>query len=195
MYSQSEEEKYILEFFKDKKPGRLLEIGAYHPTVFSNSRALIELGWSGVLVEPSPKCFPTLADFYKDNENIYTVQVAIGLWDGKLKFYDSAGANATAYEEHYAKWKAVQLDYVETTLDCVSWNTFYNNFPGPYDFISIDCEGMDWDILQQIDLNQTNTKLVCIEYGYNKDIISAYLQHYNFELLFMNGENFLAGRD
>lgn len=33
---------------------RLLDIGAWHPTDKSNSRALIELGWQAVLIEPTP---------------------------------------------------------------------------------------------------------------------------------------------
>jgi hypothetical protein len=34
--------------------GTVLEIGAWHPTDKSNSRALIERGWSATLIEPSP---------------------------------------------------------------------------------------------------------------------------------------------
>ena len=57
MYSQRDEEKYILEAFDGKTDGRFLDIGAWHPTVFSNTRALIEMGWSGVMIEPSPGPF------------------------------------------------------------------------------------------------------------------------------------------
>lgn len=195
MYSQSDEEKYILDFFKDKPVGRLLDIGAYHPTVFSNSRALIELGWSAILVEPSPKCFKNLSSFYKDSEKVYTVQVAIGTWDGKLKFYDSAGANATADEKHYKLWKPLQLDYEEIEIDCVSWSTFYGNFPGIYDFISIDCEGMDWSILKQINLTETGTSLICIEYTYHQDKILSYLNNEGFtNFIHHNGENIIVSR-
>ena len=42
---------------------QFLEIGAYHPEEFSNTRALVELGWGGVYVEPSPKCFKTFETF------------------------------------------------------------------------------------------------------------------------------------
>jgi FkbM family methyltransferase len=194
MYTQGEEEQYILEFFGDKK-GRVLEIGAYHPTVFSNSRALIERGWEAVLVEPSPKCFKFLSDFYENDDKVQTVQIAIGSKNGKLVFYDSGGANATGHIRHYNRWKDIQLDYEETLVDCVTWRTFYNSFPGVYEFISIDCEGMDWEVLQQIDLDETGTDLVCIEYGWNTKEIKEYLLKSGFsKIFFMSGENLIVGR-
>jgi len=195
MYSQSEEEKYILEFFKDKPAGRLLEIGAYHPTVFSNSRALLELGWNGILIEPSPKCFGALEEFYKDSSTVDIVNVAIGSYDGKLKFHDSGGANATAIEEHYTKWKSVQLDYEDVEVDCVTWDTFYRNFPGIYNFVSIDAEGMDYLILRQMNLTEMRTDLVCVEYTYYKQEIFDFLNNSGLtKLLHYNGENIIMGR-
>jgi len=195
MYSQSEEEKHILEFFKDKPAGRLLEIGAYHPTVFSNSRALIEVGWGGLLVEPSPKCFSGLEEFYKDSDVVDVVNVAIGSYDGKLKFHDSGGANATAIEEHYKLWKDVQLDYEDVEVDCVTWDTFYRNFPGIYNFVSIDAEGMDYLILRQMNLTEMRTDLVCVEYTYYKQEIFDFLNNSGLtKLLHYNGENIIMGR-
>lgn len=53
MYSQNQEEKYILNHFKDKQ-GTFLDLGAYNGKELSNSRALVELGWAGCCVEPHP---------------------------------------------------------------------------------------------------------------------------------------------
>lgn len=195
MYSQSEEEKYILEFFKGKPAGRLLEIGAYHPTVFSNSRALIELGWSGVLVEPSPKCFKAIAEFYEDSSIVEVVNVAIGEDNSELPFYDSAGAVGTALEQHYKAWEKVQLDYEKILVNCVSWLTFYQNFPGIFDFVSIDTEGMDYTILNQMDLEVMETKLLCVEYSYNNNKIFDYLMMHGFQnIIYKNNENIIVSK-
>ena len=193
-YGQQEEDRYLLSFFGDKI-GRLLDIGAYHPEVFSNSRNLILKGWDAVLVEPSPQCFKNIEEFYKDTESVETVQVAIGSYDGKLKFHDSGGAIATAHQGHYDRWKHYETGYTDITVDCVTWRTFYNSFPGIYDFINIDCEGMDWEVLQQIDLDETGTDLVCIEYGWNTKEIKEYLLKSGFsKIFFMSGENLIVGR-
>lgn len=200
-YSQNEEETVILDFFKNQAKafegvgkGRVLEIGAYHPLIFSNSRRLIELGWEAVLVEASPKCFTAFETEYKNNPKVKLVNKAIGATTKKLKFYDSAGAVGTAFDVHYNKWKELQLDYEEITVDCVSWKDFYAEYPGKYDFISIDTEGMDYEILNQIDLHETETKLICVEYTYANIGIEMYLKHYGFKTLFVNTENIIAWR-
>ena len=58
-YSQYDEQQYILAALEGE-PGRFLDIGGYHPTDKSNTRALVELGWSGVIIEPSPGPFINL---------------------------------------------------------------------------------------------------------------------------------------
>lgn len=194
MFSQREEEKYILEFFGDRI-GRVLDIGAYHPEFFSNSRALIDKGWNAVLVEPSPKCHYNLRDYYKDNNKVEIVPYAIGPINGPMKFYDSAGAVATALESHYKVWKDRQLDYEEIQVACMTWQKFYSLFPGKYEFISIDAEGMDYSILSQMDLNVMETELLCIEYTYNTSEIITYLTKSGFtNLIYKTGENIMVGR-
>lgn len=58
-YSQYEEEQHILKALGGRV-GTFMDIGAYHPMTFSNTRALFERGWSGVMVEPSPGPFMNL---------------------------------------------------------------------------------------------------------------------------------------
>ena len=61
MYSQYLEEQLILQAFETPSDAPVfLDIGAWHPTIFSNTRALIERGWAGVIVEPSPGPFINL---------------------------------------------------------------------------------------------------------------------------------------
>lgn len=56
-YSQFEEQDAILQAFAGKTDGRFLDLGAWDPITFSNTRALVGLGWSGVMIEPSPGPF------------------------------------------------------------------------------------------------------------------------------------------
>jgi Methyltransferase FkbM domain len=61
-YSQFDEQEHILQALRDVvhadgSPFRFLDIGAWDPITFSNTRALVELGWSGVMIEPAPGPF------------------------------------------------------------------------------------------------------------------------------------------
>ncbi len=61
-YSQSGEDVYIYErYFKDKKNGVFLELGAMNGVIYSNTKFFEDtLHWSGVLIEPHPGMFRTL---------------------------------------------------------------------------------------------------------------------------------------
>ncbi len=56
-YTQNNEEQIFIDYFKNQNPSELcvLDIGANDGKTFSNSLRLIELGWSAILIEPSPK--------------------------------------------------------------------------------------------------------------------------------------------
>ena len=194
MYSQNKEELYILDFFKDKI-GTFLDIGAYDGVTFSNTRQLVLNGWKGVCVEPSKLVFPKLVELYKDSEQVEVVNVAIAQYNGSLSFWDSAGAVATSYQEHYDKWKNDQKDFELIEVPCVTFTSFYKSFPYKYDFINIDAEGLDARILTQIDLNKTATSLICIEYTYESNKIMDYLDSFGFKnVLYTNGENIVISR-
>ena len=77
-FSQSDEEKYIVEYFNGKT-GRFLDIGAYDGKAFSNTYKLGLLGWSGVLVEPAPKVFHSLINNLSENKKMTLVNTAITL--------------------------------------------------------------------------------------------------------------------
>lgn len=52
-YAQCGEDLIALELLKDIKKGTYLEIGAYHPKVFSNTYLFYKKGWRGTVVEPN----------------------------------------------------------------------------------------------------------------------------------------------
>ena len=78
LYSQNNEQTYILEAFAEKSDGRFLDIGAYDAKLLSNTRALYERGWSGVMVEPSPGPMKVPDDRLRSVLGITTVAVKHG---------------------------------------------------------------------------------------------------------------------
>lgn len=201
MYTQNKEQEYILEFFKDFK-GTLLDVGANNGITFSNSLALIELGWSGTLVEPSPSTFEKLKELHKDNEKIACLNVAIGEEVGKMKFYESGhhlkdksdyALLSTLDVNETLKWRKAGIEFKEIEVDVVPFHHLVNL---DFDFITIDAEGFDIQILKQIDL--THTKLLCIEWNSiiaNKLVILEYCSQFGMnKIIYESGENLLICR-
>lgn len=185
-YSQNKEDLIILDYFNSIgiKDGVLLELGANNGIDLSNSKLLIDNGWSGVLVEPS-SIFKDLNKLYLSNMNVQCFKVAIGSKDGKMKFYES-GAHvpngkdkalvSTLDAKEMKRWDKVR--FTEYDVDVVSFKTFLSNFTTPkFDFISVDCEGFDKIILKQIDLTALNCKCLIIEHNGDLNLIKFYTSY------------------
>src|SRR5262249_30227089 len=104
MYSQNDEESIITGYFGGRA-GNLLDIGAYDGVSFSNSRRLIELGWSGALVEPLPHAAGLCRALYRDNPTISVQEYAIGPDNRRVRFHASEMMSTidAAYEVHRRK--------------------------------------------------------------------------------------------
>jgi FkbM family methyltransferase len=166
MYSQREEEKFILEYFGNE--GTFLDIGAYHPETFSNTRALFDRGWSGVCVEPSPNCYPTLRDFYNGTD-VEVYNCAIGNGTGVIEFFDSNGdALSSTDKDHVKLWeKNYGSIFSKITVQCFTLSDLIDrSFYKDFDFVSIDVENdrLGIDILKQLDLERV--KMICLECSY-----------------------------
>ena len=71
-------------------------------------------------------------------------------------------------------------------------NTFNNIITHDFDFLNIDLEGHDYNVLRTIDFNKFNPKLICVEIlkGHNKDYIFDYMKKNNFVLIKNLGPSF-----
>lgn len=179
-YSQNGEDLIISEYFGEFK-GHLLDIGANNGVTFSNSRLLIESGWTGVLVEPS-LAYAKLCELYKGHQGIECLDCAISDKEVELTFYETSDSLVASLSK--TVWMG-KFPYKERTVKTVPYSAIQSQF----DFINIDTEGEDWNILQQIDL--TNVKCLCIEYGKYQTLITRYCENYNMKLLYRNGENLI----
>jgi FkbM family methyltransferase len=195
-YSQHGEQKIILDYFKDIDVNnlRFLDIGANDGVSFSNTYALALSGWSGALIEPSKMAFDKLEENYKENKSVNLYNVGISNKTEKMKFYESRNwVNADAPvsvlssldESH--KDKFIGMNWEETQCDFVTWIDFKNKYginSEAFDFISIDCEGHDLIVLDQIKEILDRTKIVCVESSNSQDSnLNNILKSNGFELM------------
>lgn len=200
-YSQNLEQEAIIKYFGDYK-GTFLDLGSNDGVTLSNTRALSELGWCGVLVEPSPQAFPKLKKLYEEEKKgcFYLYNCAIGNNNGKgvlhdsgelLKTGDRALVSTMVKKETERFSKVVPYDEVEVKV--YRWKTFYNRLTiKKFDFVSIDCEGLDIDILKQMDINALEVKCLCIEFNGNQTLkgdIDKIMTGFN--IIYTSGENLI----
>lgn len=207
-YSQSDEEQHILNYFGDHV-GTFISIGENDGVTFSNVRALALRKWSGVMVEASPKAFDRLKTLYNGYKGFYLYQYAIGDHNGKAILNESGplcsasdvGLVSGFDTKEMARWnnhivpgqgRGVKFEPVEVKM--FRWKTFYNRLKiKKFDFVSIDCEGFDLEILSQMDL--TDVKCICLEWN-SKPEVKKDFEHYldGFKLIYTSGENVIYAR-
>lgn len=197
-YGQNFEDKTILEYFGDFV-GTFADIGANDGITLSNTRAVMERGWKGICVEPSPQAFARLKANVKFFKGVYPYNVAIGNKTGEDMLFESTellgegdiGLVSTFVRAEIERFSSA-VKYLPVTAKVYRWKTFLNRVKyKTFDFISIDCEGMDLDVLKQINL--TKTRMVCVEWnGHNKQAFIDACP--GFRLIAENGENLIFAR-
>lgn len=194
MYSQRDEELYIINYFKDIKNGRFLDIGAYEGKTFSNTHKLAKDGWSGVCVEPSPSVFPALEKLYESNENIICINKAVGNIQGFISFYDSQGdAVSSTDEKHVKLWSDnYGSKFKKIQVLCTTVKSLLDEYGYDFNFVNIDTEGTSFDILNDLPFDKlANLSMICIEYDKKQKEILSVANKYSFRLLKTTAENLI----
>lgn len=196
MYSQNDEEKYILEFFGDHI-GRFVDIGACDGGFVSNTLALAERGWSGVLVEPSPFAFRGLLARHGGNPRLSLVNVAIGQDVGIVNFKesDTVLGYSTTESANYERWKNVAGLEHSIYVPVLPVSYLLDAFPGPIDFLSIDTEGTSVDVFLSFPLGIVPPRMICVEHDGQVDTCGDFAASYGYRELTRNPENVIYVHD
>lgn len=209
-YAQSQEDLGICNFIGQlvksdlPKSYQFLDVGANDGKTFSNTHLLTELypEYSGYFVEPHPEAFKRLKELYKPKSGKKGkhkfFNFAIGAAPGKLPLHingshlknGDVGLLSTLSEADKLRWKDTeQWETIEVEVKT------YPFAKDKFDLISIDAEGMDEVILEQIDL--TYTYLLIIEWNSNEDVgsrIGEYCSKFKLNRVMQTAENLIFMR-
>jgi hypothetical protein len=161
-YSQFQEQAAILGYF-GSRVGNFLDLGAWHAEIYSNTRALIELGWSGLLVEANPAAVNALVTYHKGNDRVRVVDALVTHEDAAtvVPFWQSEGEGlSSTHETHARAWGVHDRPMLKGTTPL---RLILNQCRTPLHFISVDCEGSTPDLFAAIPLRAMGVELVCVE--------------------------------
>lgn len=188
MYSQSGEEAVILA--NTPATGRCLDLGAWSPLVFSNTRALIERGWDAVLVEPSPGPFQGLMKEYRNNPKVQLINAMVGLEWSLRDFWVTDDALSTTEKASVAKWGG-EKNFTAIIVPQVPLSLI---LAMPFNVINIDTEGTSVDLLCAINLTSLGTHLVCVEFDNQRQRAAEHFTKHGMSIIWENATNLIAKR-
>jgi FkbM family methyltransferase len=145
------------------RKGYFLEIGANDGFTFSNTVYLEEhFGWEGVLVEANPRYQELLAK----RENSTIVSKAVTAQAGPIEFVDAGlyGGIKSSIDPRHSRKTTQERSIL---VDSISLEELLTEVDAPLciDFLSIDVEGSELDIVDQMASSNRRFRCGCIEHN------------------------------
>jgi FkbM family methyltransferase len=148
------------EFFGHARSGFFVEVGANDPEKWSQTFHLEQLGWSGIVVEPQPDLAAALRA--RRRAKVCAVACSAPENAGKSMPLHLAGIHSSF--DPRLKVAAVRaagaVDVPLTTLDRILDDS---GAPTPLDFLAIDVEGHEIEVLRGFDFARWRPRLILIE--------------------------------
>ncbi len=187
-YSQEGEDLILKRIFAGKKSGFYVDVGAHHPKRFSNTYIFYQMGWRGINIDPNPGA---LSLFKKYRPRDINLECGISDVEGQLLYYiyNDSALNSFSHK-CVEKRESQQIYYI---IDKKLINVYrLSNILASYlpsniliDFMSIDAEGYDINVLKSNDWSQFRPHLLLVEdleFSFDKNEIYQFLteQRYIF---------------
>lgn len=169
-HSQIQQDRWVLGELSNKSNGYFVEVGAFDGKSLSNTYLLEkEFGWTGILAEPNPAQHQAIRSVRSASVDTRPVDgisgrsVLMRFMEGEPELSSMA---TNAYSDQHAenrKHEAVEIDQTTVSLNDLLEE---HGAPTDIDYISIDTEGNELDILSTFDFGKYNVRLFSVEHNY-----------------------------
>ena len=201
--SQFGEDKKIIKLFDKNKKGTYVDVGCFHPTRQNNTYLMYKLGWSGVNIDLNPL---TIELFKVARPNDINICAAVSnsngvknlFFDHDLSSLNTISKNHTLYIEKAFGTKYLKKKKIKTTTLS---NLLKKEKISKIDFMNIDIEGHELEVLKTFNFKHFDIRVICIEivnYDYysksikiNKNEIFKLLKKNNYTLKFNTVVNYI----
>ncbi len=149
--------------------GHYIEIGAYDGLTHSNTKALEEHGWSGLLIEGNPDTIDSLVHNRGPHQVVeavvaHKVTQAAFIKGGQYSGLERFMPDDWMVEHHRRKNKAISVK--TTTLSDIYHTRFVPKFGPEIDYLSLDTEGNEAEILKSFP-HRKNIRWLSVEFRYD----------------------------
>ena len=196
-YSLFGEDLAALKFFKNEKKGFYVDIGCYHPTHINNTYLLYKKGWNGINIDVSQFSIDLFKFMRPDDLNY---KCAVSETKKKVNLYYQKEHSqlisinkltAKKFIKGRLKKKIINSFSLEEIL---SWGK-YKDYE--IDFLDVDVEGADLQVLKGLNFSKRKPKLICVEIhqkNFKKHKIYRFLIKKKYKLIWHVSFSFLFKR-
>ena len=163
----------ITKLLNSKNKGIYIDVGCHHPFLNNHSYLLYKSGWEGINIDIDYNSIDMFNFFRKKDVNIQTA-VTDHKGEVDLFFYHNRAAKNTISKEFGSDAKEKKKINSDTLNNIIENSKFKNS---KIDFVSIDVEGNEMNVLNGFNLKKYKPKLILLEFilpnkkeFYEKDI-------------------------
>lgn len=192
-YSQEGEDIILDKLLKYKNKGFYIDIGAHHPMKYSNTFIFYKRGWNGLNIDAMPE---SMNEFKKIRSKDINLQAAISNENNNLTFYifNEPALNTLNAEEAKSKdgkngYKIIKEIKVNT-IKLSELLAIHMENNQEIDFMSIDTEGNDLNVLKSNNWEKYRPQLIMVEdlkfkniEEYNQSEIYNYMKSLNYSIV------------
>ena len=199
-YSQDQEDLFINDYFKKIDNGFYLDIGCYHPIKYSNTALLYNRGWQGINIDMNQTSIDLFNILRKKDKNICA---AISSSNKEvIQYIDHLYSPVNTIDKNFSQVFSKRFQTKPFSKKNIFTSTFteivkkYEIQITKIDFLNIDVEGHDYEVLKGIDLLNIKPKIICIEVdNHEKNLsnerIKNHLIKFNYKIIKRIGLNAL----
>ena len=162
-YSMDKEDLVIQEYFKNRTYGFYVDVGCYHPLQRNNTMLLYLKGWRGINIDISDFSIKLFKFLRPEDLNL---NLAISNLEGEIDmFFQKKLSQLSTIKEKHAKiafqGTVHNKKILSRRLNSILEESKYRG--KRINFLNIDVEGSDFEVLQSLDFNKYSPELICIE--------------------------------
>jgi len=152
-YSQEGEDLILERIFGGKECGFYVDVGAHHPKRFSNTQLFYRRGWRGINIEPNPDGY---ASFQRHRKRDINLGFGVADQEAELVYYMFNEPALNSFDRTLSDQRPNgRYRMIGTkTIPVKRLSDILEEFLPPgtlIDFMSIDVEGFDLDVLKSND--------------------------------------------
>ena len=165
--SQFNEDIYLNSFFKKDYIGKFVDLGCFHPTRDNNTFRFYKKNWRGINVDLNPITIE-LFNFFRSKDININCAISDKKALKKMYFIDDLSPLNTLDLNHLNFLKKnflfKNIDFKERKIKTENINTILKKYKfNRVDFLNIDLEGLEYDVIKSINFKKFEIKLICIE--------------------------------
>lgn len=202
-FSQFGEDYLLWLFFNRKENGFFVEVGAFDGRYISTTYSFAQQGWTGICIEPNPVFFELLNENRKESkclnyacvgeENLSEISLNIDQ-TGLLSSLKDGSKLENEIKINLERQNISYNGINKVIVPSRTLNSIFDEFVPEklnIDFISIDVEGVELEVLKGLDFERYRPNILIIENNDYKNSakVKEYLDYYNYTLAKRLGVN------